>query len=371
MTLPPFTRTIAFRVGFSVAALLIVIFTSLYLVVERRGERAFTDTVTFYNGRFGVVPPFGEPWPMARLNEPRQEFRNRFRASLLLIGALGVLGAAGIGAFVALLITRPLRKVGEGMQKLRASDYHQRLAKEPSDEVNALVTEFNALTDELRRADELRKTMISDVSHELKTPIASLLVQLEGMRDGVIAMDPTRLDGFRVQLERLHDMVEELQAYTRLRSRAVTVVKNIVNLQELAERVVAAHTESLQNAKLTAHVRIPAGQKLDADSLLLERVLENLLVNAARYAKGTRVDVVWRDGNLIVEDDGVGIPAEHVRDVFERFFRLEKSRSRDTGGLGLGLAIVKEIVESHGWSIHAERSQYPTGVAFIIATHRT
>lgn len=366
MNLPTLTRSIAFRVGFSVAALFVVIFGSLYFVVERRGERAFNDTVTFYNGRFGIVAPFEQAWPLARLNEPRQEFRHRFRASTLFVIGFGILGAAGIGAFVASLITRPLRKVGDGMKKLRASDYHQRLAETPAEEVNALVTEFNALADELRRTDELRKTMISDVSHELKTPIASLLVQLEGMRDGVIAMEPSRLDGFTMQLERLHNLVEELQAYTRLRSRAVTVRKQPVLLETLVKKVIANQVDALAKAKLVTHVVIPDNMTIPADPVLLERVLENILLNAIRYAKGTRVDIRWHDHALTIEDDGVGIPTEHLRDVFERFFRLDQSRNRDTGGLGLGLAIVKEIVEAHGWNIQATHSQYPTGAAFVI-----
>ncbi|MFA6043078.1 MAG: HAMP domain-containing sensor histidine kinase [Patescibacteria group bacterium] len=371
MTFQIFIRSIAFRVGVSVALLFIVLFGSLYFFVERRGERAFTDVVTTWNGRFGIITPFDDPqmpWSN-RIAEPRQEFRARFRNSLLFIGGLGVLGSVAIGALVASMITRPLRKVGEGMQKLRASDYNHKLAPAPAAEVDALVTEFNALTDELRRTDELRKTMISDVSHELATPITSLMAQLEAISDQVVPLDVVRIGKLRTQLDRLHSMVDGLQEYTRLRSRAVSLQRQMVDLRQVVDAVLNTHEQTIRTARMAVHVDIAAGATLQADPKLLEHVLNNLVANALRYSQGKTLAIRHTPNQLVVEDDGVGIPAEHRQNIFERFFRMEKSRSRETGGLGLGLAIVKEIVEAHGWRIRAEQSQYSTGAAFVITTH--
>lgn len=371
MTFHTFIRSIAFRVAVSVALLFIVLFGSLYYFVERRGERAFTDVVTTWNGRFGIITPFDDPqmpWSN-RIAEPRQEFRSRFRNSLLLIGGLGVLGSVAIGALVASMITRPLRKVGEGMRKLRTSEYAQHLPPESAEEVDAVVTEFNALTDELRRTEELRKTMISDVSHELATPITSLMAQLEAISDQVVPLDVVRVGKLRAQLDRLHEMVDGLQEYTRLRSRAHTLHRTSVDLRRLVQVVLTTHEEALQKAGLHVQTSIPEGTTLSADQKLLEQAVNNVVGNAIRYSHGTLLDITYQDAVLTIADNGVGIPEEHRRTIFERFFRLEKSRSRETGGLGLGLAIVKEIVEAHGWHIRAEQSQYPTGIAFVITTH--
>jgi signal transduction histidine kinase len=311
------------------------------------------------NFQFGFLVP-------EREMTPPQHFKTRFQSSMILIGLAALLGAVGIGFLIARIVSRPLNKLGTGMKKLRQSHYKFQLEENDSEEFNALIKEFNSLASELNRVEELRKNLISDTSHELRTPLSSLMAQLEGMEDGVIALDKERIKLLREQVDRLSELTEELQDYASLRSQSIKPQLKNFHLKEIINKITEQFKISLAEKKMAVHLNFADDYRLTADEKLIERAFTNLFDNAIRYSKAENININANQEQIIFTDDGVGIPEAHLSDIFERFFRLEKSRSRQTGGLGLGLSIVREIIEAHGWKIKARIPENKKGVEFVI-----
>jgi len=371
------------KISFKVAVVIIILMTNLFVLlnflVVNRGERAFSDVYQIVTSRGMLLPgdtPFRAPafrqdFPFRQLIPereltPRQHFTTRLQASLILIGLAALLGAVGIGWFISRMVAKPLNKLGTGMKKLRESHYHLRLEENNSEEFNNLVKEFNGLAAELQRTEELRKNLISDTSHELRTPLTSLAAQLEGIEDGVLVLDKERVKLLRAEVNRLSEMTEGLQDYAHLRSKVVKTERQNVKLKEILNKIMNQHKNILDDKKMIVNFKFAVDYFLTADPKLLERVFSNLFNNAIRYSQAKNITITANQEQIIFADDGVGIPAQHLQNIFERFFRLEKSRSRATGGLGLGLSIVKEIVEAHGWKIFARIPTGSKGIEFVI-----
>ena len=372
------------KISIKVALVIIILTVGLFVLIDflviNRGERTFNDVYRIMADRGALWPddnlPFMAPPPSRdfpfrvlvpnREMTPSQHFKTRFQVSLILIGIAALLGAVGIGWLTSRIVTRPLKKLGAGMKKLRESHYHLRLEENESEEFNVLIREFNSLAAELQRVEELRKNLISDTSHELRTPLASLTAQLEGIDDGVLTLDKERVKLLRTEVNRLSEMTDGLQDYAHLRSQVIKPERQNIKLKEILDKIKTQHKKILEDKKIAVNLNLAADYSLTADPKLLERVFTNLFDNAIRYSQAKNITITANQEQIIFADDGVGIPAQHLRDIFERFFRLEKSRSRATGGLGLGLSIVKEIIEAHGWKISARIPQNNKGVEFVI-----
>jgi len=379
MKLNKHLNKISIKAALVVILLVVVLFVALDFLVVNRGERAFRDVYGIMTER-GVLPPQDEPFiapghqnnfPFGffvpnREMTPPQHFKTRFQSSMILIGLAALLGAVGIGFLIARIISRPLNKLGTGMKKLRDSHYKFQLEENDSEEFNALIKEFNSLASELHRVEELRKNLISDTSHELRTPLSSLMAQLEGMEDGVIALDKERIKLLRQQVDRLSELTEELQNYASLRSQSIKPQLKNFQLKEIINKITEQFKGSLAEKKMAVHLDFADDYKLTADEKLIERVFANLFDNVIRYSKAENINISANSEQIIFTDDGVGIPEQHLGDIFERFFRLERSRSRQTGGLGLGLSIVREIIEAHNWKIKAKIPENKKGVEFVV-----
>ncbi len=375
-------NTISVRTTILVTALMVVMLAIVNIIVVKSGETVFTDVYHTFTQQGGALPdriPFNGPYgayefifnhvPRGEPMTPREHFSERFQSSLMLVGLGALIGAIGIGFATSRTITRPLNKVRRGMQKLHESNYTLRLDESESEEVNGIIREFNNLAAELQRIEELRKNVISDASHELRTPLAGLMAQLEGIDDGVLQPDKERIKMLRQQVDRLSQLTDGLQDYAYFRSQTAKLQLGEVIVSEVLKHVAMDFEGALKEKHIELLASIPEKLTLQADQLLLERVLSNLIDNAIRYSKATHIKVAADSNSIRIADDGVGIPAEHLQNVFERFFRMDKSRSRETGGMGLGLSIVKEIVEAHGWQIGARKSDSGNGVEFVITLH--
>lgn len=268
-----------------------------------------------------------------------------------------------LGLVISHFVAEPIREFTRAIAKLRESDYAVKLAKGEFQEFDALTDEFNQLTQRLAKEEELRSNLISDASHELNTPLAALAGQVKGMQDGVLAVTPERLRLLGESVERLTGMVAELQDYANIRSHAIRPSKKHVSLATLADRLHEAYAARLAAAGMA--LEVSGEQSVTADPGLLEQLVGNLVENAIAHSGGTAIRVVLASTSLTVTDNGRGISKEHLPYIFERFYRVDSSRSRETGGFGLGLAIVKEIAEAHGWRVSV-RPEKP-GTSFVIA----
>ncbi len=300
-----------------------------------------------------------------KLKPLEEQYAETFQSSILRVGILAVIASLIIGFLTSQLFTKPLRNLKNGLTKLRDNNYKLKLEKSGTDELDTVIDEFNRLTEELNRVEMLRKDLISDTSHELKTPITSLVGQLQGVKDGVLKMDKKRVDSLLEQVDRLDDLVEKLQEFSRIRNKNYKLNLKEINVSEFINEIVDQYKERFEEEKINVVIDVDKNFEIKGDKDLLRRVFINLIENTLKYAEASEIKISLNDNNLMFEDNGTGIDKKHLPYLFERFYRVEKSRNRNTGGLGLGLAIVKEIIEAHGWKVSVE-SEAGKGTKFIV-----
>ncbi|MEU4288315.1 ATP-binding protein [Kribbella sp. NPDC026596] len=285
--------------------------------------------------------------------------------------ALGVLlVAALVMVFAGRRLVRPIVALTGAAQRMRNGDHAARVPVTGKDEVSRLGHAFNDMAEAIQRHDFQRKAMVSDVAHELRTPLANIKGYLVASEDGVVPLDRELVTSLLEETELLEHLVADLQDLALADAGMLRMHPAPRDLSELAHQVVLAHRPAAETAgvSLTAEVQGPA--TVSVDSARIRQALGNLVSNAIRFTPlGGNVVVGVRrvdDGyNLTVTDNGTGVADEHLPHLFDRFYRAEQSRSRSTGGSGLGLAITKHLAEAHGGRI-AVTSRLGSGSVFTI-----
>lgn len=273
------------------------------------------------------------------------------RLVVVLIIVLG--GPLILGYLVARYVTKPLKQFNDAIASIKQSDYQVELKPTGIREFDRVFLEFNDLIGRLRKEEELRKDLISDTSHELNTPLAAMTSQLTAMQESVLPVTKSRIRMLAQQTGRLSELVAQLNEYTRARSM-VTETKEDIHLHKFCIDVRESFNTQLQQQGMRLDIKIAPRYVLLANRHSLERIINNLLQNALRYSGGKTITIAAANKQLTISDNGQGVPSESLPYLFERFYRVDASRSRETGGLGLGLAIVRELVHRQGWQIHAE-----------------
>jgi signal transduction histidine kinase len=278
----------------------------------------------------------------------------------LLAGAFAAVIALLIARWLARGMTQPLRDMAQAARRMETGDYSTRIHTTSRDEVGQLATAFNRMSEELEHLEQSRRDLVANVSHELKTPITAIRAHLENLLDGVEQPAPETLQVMLAQSERLGRLVEQLLDLSRLESGEVPLQREDVTLEPLVEQVVSeievARPERGVRLERELAEDLPA---VDADRERVHQVLFNLVDNAVRFTPPggeVKVSAYRHNGSVEVRvaDTGVGIPAEHLPRLFERFYRVDTARSREDGGTGIGLAIARSVVEMHGGHIRAE-----------------
>jgi len=223
----------------------------------------------------------------------------------------------------------------------------------------------------IKRTERIKKDFIVNASHELRTPLTAIQGAVETLDEDAAGPNRAVVDILRRQVERLRNIVEDLLDLAVVEDRAVPLDLADVDLPALAKGVLESFAGRMKDKRITGEVTAPAGlPRIQADPDLLEQVLVNLIDNAVKYTDSGRVDVVLSAGpgevRLVVRDTGIGIAAEHLDRIFERFYVVDKSRSRKSGGTGLGLSIVKHVAERHGGRVSVE-SAVGRGSTFTVA----
>ena len=279
----------------------------------------------------------------------------------ILWGALAAIFAAVIASYlVSGWITRPLGHMAEVAGQIASGDFGQRVSHESGDDIGRFAAAFNDMAGQLQKTEELRQELLGTISHEIRTPLANIEGYMQGLMDGVVPAEPETYELVRREAARLGRLVSDVERLSRLEAGAEAITPQRLGAAEAVEAVVAPLRSQFAHSGISLSVSCPEPcPTMWADPDKFAQVLGNLLSNSLRYTPAggaVKVDVRSRDRmvEFVVEDNGVGIPAADLPHVFERFYRVDKSRSASGGGSGIGLAVAKALTEQMGGSIRAE-----------------
>jgi signal transduction histidine kinase len=289
---------------------------------------------------------------------------------VLVAAIVAVVASLLLAIVLSRMLARPLAEIGSAARRVAEGDYAARVPREGPDELVSLADSFNQMAASLERQEAMRRDFIANAAHELRTPLTNLQGYLEALRDGVITADRATYESLWDEAERLVRLSRSLDSLAEGDAAGPPTLAEL-DLAMAIRGAVELAQPGLERAGLTVVVDVPEHLPARANADQLAQVLANLLSNAARYTPsgGTvTVRAERRPADLLVsiENSGEGIPAEDLDRVFERFYRVEKSRDRARGGAGIGLAIVKQLVESAGGRVGAESAAGTTRFWFSL-----
>lgn len=342
----------------------LVLMVSAELAVPRAFERHIASMGGMMGGSHMMGPLF-----------------NNFRAAVteaLSLAALAAFTAAVlVSLFVSQRVIAPVRAIRFASQRIAEGRYTERvglpanLDQESLDELDQLALTFNQMAEKLEQTENIRKQLIGDVAHELRTPLTTIQGSMEGLIDGILPAEERTFQAILREAERLRRLVDDLQELSRVEAGSFELNKKPASIGGLIEETLKRMERQFleKSVRLLKDVALDLPQvSVDADRI--HQILINLLGNALQYTpSGGQVTVSARQAGMgiqiRVEDTGIGILPEHLPYLFDRFYRVDKSRSRAGGGSGIGLTITKHLVESHGGQIWAESPGPDQGSAFI------
>ena len=280
--------------------------------------------------------------------------------SLVWAGLAAWIGGVLLVTMLSRRILSPVRDLTGAAARLGLGNLDERVEVSSSDELGQLGRTFNTMADDLQRAEQQRVRLMSDVAHELRTPLTNVRGYLEAMRDGVLTPTPAAIDVAHQQAMHLGRLVEDLGLIAQADAGALTLDFDEASLAELATSSVEAFRPAAEGKGISLRMEAPSDLRpVRMDSTRIAQALGNLLDNAVRHTPEggvvlVLVEAVGESVRVSVEDTGEGVPEEELGQIFDRFYRVDQSRSRATGGTGLGLTIARQLVEAHGGSIWAE-----------------
>lgn len=308
--------------------------------------------------------------PLPLLAELASEVRQATQSSLFFASSAALVAAIAASYMFSGRIVAPLRRMARASGRIAAGQYAERVTVDGNDELAELAESFNQMAASLEETERRRLALIADVAHELRTPISTIEGYAEGLMDGVVDSSAEAFALLHREAGRLRRLVDDLQELSRAEAHQL-----VLNVRPISPKlVIAAAVDRLQShfdeKAVSLDVASTEGMpEVSADEDRAVQVLTNLLANALRYTpSGGRVTLRLSRaaGHLRFEvsDSGMGIAPEHLPHLFERFYRVEPSRSRAAGGSGIGLTIAKHLVEAQGGTIRAESAGLGRGATF-------
>ncbi len=298
--------------------------------------------------------------PLAAGNTPEQLFLETVTRAVVWV-ALGIsVLALGIAAFIARQITAPLRRLAMAAYRVARGDLTVRVPVEGQDDLARVSLAFNRMAVALEAQQRLRRQLMNDIAHELRTPLSVIQAQAEALLDGVFPPTPENIQPIYEQTQLLTRLVNDLRELALAEAGELDMAREPLDMREVIRQAAASMQSAARNKGIHLVVDLPDTPLIvRGDGQRLEQVLLNLLSNALRHTPhgGTVTVRAWEERDHVycqVRDTGPGIPPDQLPFVFERFWRGDRSRSRETGGTGLGLAIARKWVEAHGGRIWAE-----------------
>jgi signal transduction histidine kinase len=309
----------------------------------------------------------GFPGPRPDGPAPQAEIQGRlleFMAFSLLVGTAG-------GVVIARVVSVPVNRIAQAAQRLGKGELDVRVPMQGSREMVELGETFNTMAANLKHATDLRNNLMADVSHELRTPLTVLEGNLRAVLDHVMPLEEAEIANLYGQTRHLTRLVNDLRELSLAESGQMPLEMVPCNLNVIAAEILQALEPLSAEKEILLQNEVPPLPEIEADPTRIRQLLYNLLSNALRHTPpGGKIILTGDSQNqricLSVADTGEGLDPEQLASVFDRFYRGDKSRSRETGGSGLGLAIVKAIIEAQGGRVEVSSSGKGQGSTFTI-----
>lgn len=340
-------------------------------------EQAFfsrmAEPIVYHNEIVGAVYVY-------EYDTEQAELLQGFQQNLLTISLVVAVVVALLSMVMGRMLTSSITNLLEAIRQVREGAYSTRAAVRGSDEIAQIAAEFNSLTDRLATTENARRRFVSDASHEMKTPLAGIqlmtdsILQTEGMDSGTVR---EFVSDIGQEAQRLNRITEHLLALTRLDSGSVPPVDahTATSVHAVMERVVRMLAVVAREKNVTITWECPPEAVVRATEDDVHQILYNIMENGIKYSGHAgfvhaRAAVEAQEVVITVEDNGIGIPEEDQKHIFDRFYRVDKMRSRAEGGTGLGLSIVKDAVEYRGGSITVGSRGNNPGTVFTVRLPR-
>jgi two-component system sensor histidine kinase BaeS len=313
------------------------------------------------SSRQSQLEPYVAPAALLYVNTPSRASAN---FDLSPANQKRIVGVAAAVLLITLIISvaggfrlvQPLRALTRASRQMTGGDENVRVKVRGTDEIGQLSQAFNELADSRARTESLRQAMVSDIAHELRTPLSNIRGWLEAVEDGVTQPDQAFIASLSEEAALLQHIIDDLRDLATADAGNLRIHPERVYLGNLFDQVVSTYRTQAEHAQIKLTSETAGDIELDADPVRLRQAIGNLVTNALRYTPaGGTVKVAGRPetDSIVIDviDSGAGIAAEDLPKVFDRFWRAEQSRNRQTGGSGLGLAIVRSLVDAHGGTV--------------------
>lgn len=349
-------KKLLFYLALTMIAIIIIMAVSINLTVENKFLYHY-DTIT--NGEV-----------LNGINQIRDAYLRDINNVIIGISLIMIIVVISISIFLSQQISKPIIVVSKMTDSIKKGGYDQTLEYESSIvEIDNLINSIDNLSKELYNMENMRKRLTSDISHELRTPLTSIQTYLEAMIDGIWEPSEERLISVNEEVIRISHLVNQLKNLAKFDSEESKLDISEVDLKQLVKNII------YNNESYALEKNININSSLEdirafIDKEKISQVIINLISNAIRYTNnnGEIFIKLYKVEDFIkisVKDNGIGIPKESVDYIFERFYRVDKSRCRNTGGTGVGLTICKSIIDLHGGNIEV-KSELNIGSEFII-----
>jgi signal transduction histidine kinase len=354
-------------IGIGVIVLLIATEISVPAAFQRHMGQMDSSTMQGMGQGMGNGQGIGQ----GGMNSFFQNYRASVTESLAIAATASVFAALLVSLFISRRIVAPLQTLSIASQHIADGQYDKRVGITGSDELAQLAANFNQMASQLEEVENKRRQLIGDVTHELRTPLTSITGYMEGLVDGVLPATAETFDQIHREASRLSRLVDDLQELSRVEANAFSLDIHPMDLSTLVQTILKRLSPQAMTKCITLHSSLPADlRQILADEDRITQVLTNLTANALQYTpeEGTvTISAIQKNDevHVSVKDTGIGIPPEHLQKLFTRFYRVDKSRSRNAGGgSGIGLTIAKHLVEAHGGRIWVESDGDGKGSTF-------
>ncbi|NQS91004.1 MAG: HAMP domain-containing histidine kinase [Chloroflexi bacterium] len=304
-------------------------------------------------------------------------FRSTMNQAFFKAGSAAFITALIVSVLVSYRVVSPVREMMLASRDIARGNFQERVYvsgdPERADELTQLAISFNRMAEQLDQNEMVRQRLIGDISHELRTPLTVIKGTLEGLMDHVLPESPETYQQMHLEADRISHLVDDLQLLSQVEAGEYTLEEELIEVKDLIDTVV----ERLGQQYIDKDVELISDYPMDLPEISVDprrmgQVMLNVVGNALQYSSpGDKVKItagqINNDIQISVVDTGIGIPIEHQPYLFTRFYRVDRSRARASGGSGIGLTIARYLVEAHGGRIWVESAGEGQGSTFIIS----